>query len=115
MEEPIYQALACDLAIDAAETQPTKSRGIWHLEKEDLLCFYDSHPYVGDPVARVRQCNRIARRLRDVGIAILAESHDGKGLTIVMLLDCSWDRIPLVHRIVCEEVDETLREIHSDF
>lgn len=115
MEDQDYCNLACYLASDARDTQPAMSRGIWHLEKEDLLCIYDSHPYEDDPMARIRQNDRIARRIQASGIAILVETHDESGLTTVMLLDCSWDRIPLVHRIVCDEVDETLREIYSDY
>lgn len=114
MENQEYYELACELAIDAAENHSDSNRGIWHLEREDLLCIYDNSPY-NDAQARPRQNRRIADRLRDQGIKILAYAHDGREETTTILLDCSWDRVPLVHKIVCDEVDETLRELHSDY
>lgn len=115
MEEQEYYELACELAIDAVENHIESRRGIWHLEREDLLCVYDNNPYDDDPDARPRQNLRIARRIREAGIEILAEGTDDDNYSITMLLDCSWDRIPLVRKIICDEVDETLRELYSDF
>ena len=90
-------------------------RGIWHLEKEDLLCIYDNNPYKDDVTARPRQNLRIARRIQQSGIAILAQGRDDNDYTHTMLLDCSWDRVPLLQKIICEEVNETLRELYSDY
>lgn len=115
MEQQSYYELACEMAIDAAESQPGNGRGIWHLEKQDLLCFYDKNPFELDADARRRQNCRIANRVHRAGIAVLAEAHDGREEATAMLFDCSWDRIPLVHQIICDEVDETLRERYSDF
>lgn len=115
MDTNQYYELACNLAIDAADNHLDSARGIWHLDREDLLCIYDNHPYETDLAARPRQNLRIARRVRGLGIHVLAEAHDGREQSTTILLDCSWDRIPEVHRIICEEVDETLRELHSDF
>ncbi len=109
-----YFNLACELAIDAVENHIESRRGIWHLEKEDLLCIYDNNPYDDDPDARPRQNLRIVRRLRDAGIAVLALGHDQDHYTTTILLDCSWDRIPLIKEIISEEVEETLRELYSD-
>lgn len=106
--------LACELAIDAVENHLESRRGIWHLEKEDLLCIYDNNPYKDDANARPRQTARIAARIREAGIEILAEGHDSRHYSHTMLLDCSWDRVPLIHRIICDEVNETLRELYSD-
>lgn len=114
MEERQHYELACELAIDAVEHHLESRRGIWHLEKEDLLCIYDNNPYQDDADARPRQTNRIARRIHAAGIEILAEGHDSQNYSNTMLLDCSWDRIPLIHQIICDEVNETLRELYSD-
>lgn len=113
-ESQDYYELACELAIDAVENHLDSRRGIWHLEKEDLLCIYDNNPYKDDPNARTRQNVRIARRIRAAGIEILSEGHDSRHYSSTMLLDCSWDRVPLIHRIICDEVNETLRELYSD-
>ena len=115
MEEKEYYELACELAIDAVENHIESRRGIWHLEREDLLCVYDNNPYADDENARPRQTKRIARRIRESGIEILAEGHDSDHYSTSMLLDCSWDRIPFVRQIICDEVEETLRELYSDF
>lgn len=115
MEDKQYYELACELAVDAVENHIESRRGIWHLEREDLLCIYDNNPYADDEDARPRQNNRIMRRIEDAGIQILSEGHDPDQYTTTMVLDCSWDRIPLVKQIICEEVDETLRELYSDF
>lgn len=109
-----YFNLACELAIDAVENHIESRRGIWHLEKEDLLCIYDNNPYDDDPDARPRQNLRIVRRLREAGIMVLALGHDQDHYTTTILLDCSWDRIPLIKSIVSDEVEETLRELYSD-
>ena len=109
-----YYELACELAVDALENNIESRRGIWHLEKEDLLCIYDNNPYDDDADARPRQNFRIVRRLREAGIKVLSHGHDNEHYTTTMLLDCSWDRIPLVRDIVSEEVEETLRELYSD-
>lgn len=113
MEQNYYE-LACELAVDAAENHIESRRGIWHLEREDLLCIYDNNPYSDDPDARPRQNFRIVRRLREEDIAVLGHGHDDDHYTTTILLDCSWDRIPLVKHIVSEEVEETLRELYSD-
>ena len=113
MEQNYYE-LACELAIDAVENHIESRRGIWHLEREDLLCIYDNNPYEDDPDARPRQNFRIARRLRELGISILGHGHDDDHYSTTILLDCSWDRIPLIKRIIAEEVEETLRELYSD-
>lgn len=113
MEQNYYE-LACELAVDAVENHIESRRGIWHLEREDLLCIYDNNPYEDDPEARPRQNFRIVRRLRCAGIGILAHGHDDEHYSTSILLDCSWDRIPLVKQIVSEEVEETLRELYSD-
>ena len=110
-----YYELACELATDAVENHLESRRGIWHLEKEDLLCIYDNNPYKDDENARPRQNQRIARRILAAGIEILAEGHDRYDYSNTMLLDCSWDRVPLLQKIICEEVNETLRELYSDF
>lgn len=112
--EQNYYDLACELAIDAVENHIESRRGIWHLEREDLLCIYDNNPYEDDPDARPRQNFRIARRLREEGIAILGHGHDEDHYSTTILLDCSWDRIPVVKQIISEEVEETLRELYSD-
>ena len=78
--------------------------------KED----YDNNPYADDPDARPRQNLRIVRRLRDIGIAVLAHGHDSEIYTTTMLLDCSRDRVREVQDIICEEVEETLRELYAD-
>ena len=109
-----YYELACELAADAMENNIESRRGIWHLEKEDLLCIYDNNPYDDDADARPRQNFRIVRRLREAEIRVLAHGHDHEHYTTTMLLDCSWDRVPLVRKIVSEEVEETLRELYSD-
>jgi hypothetical protein len=113
MEHNYYQ-LACELAIDAARNHIESRRGIWHLEREDLLCIYDNNPYDDDIDARPRQNFRIATRLRQLGIRVIGHGHDDGNYTTTMLLDCSWDRIPLVFDVVSDEVEETLRELYSD-
>jgi len=112
--EQNYYELACELAIDAVENHIESRRGIWHLEREDLLCIYDNNPYEDDPDARPRQSFRISRRIREAGITILGLGHDEDHYTTTILLDCSWDRIPLIKEIISEEVEETLRELYSD-
>ena len=113
-DELSYYDLACELAYDAAENHGSSHRGIWHLEKEDLICVYDNSPYKTDPDARPRQTRRIVQRILRAGIEILAEGRDDANFANTMLLDCSWDRVPLLQRIICDEVNETLRELHSD-
>ena len=113
MERNLYK-LACKLATEAVEHHIQSRRGIWHLEREDLLCIYDNNPYDDDPGARPRQNLRIIQRLRDLGIATLAVGHDASEYTTVILADCSWDRISHVSEVVSEEVEETLRELYSD-
>jgi hypothetical protein len=108
-----YYEMACELAIDAVENHIETRRGIWHLEREDLLCIYDNNPYSDDPDARPRQNHRITKRLGDVGISVLAHGHSDDQYTTTMLLDCSRDRVREVQEIVCEEVEETLRELYS--
>lgn len=112
--ERTYYELACELAIDAMENQIETRRGIWHLEREDILCVYDNNPYDDDPDARPRQNLRIVRRLRAAGIAVLGHGHDPDIYTTTMLLDCSRDRVYDVQEIVSEEVEETLRELYAD-
>ncbi len=114
MAQKKYYELACELAFDAQANHIESRRGIWHLEREDLLCLYDNNPYDDDLDARPRQNFRIVRRLREHGISVLAHGHDDEYYTLTMLLDCSWDRIPLVRDIIGEEVEETLRELYSD-
>lgn len=109
-----YYELACELAVDAVQNHIESRRGIWHLEREDLLCIYDNNPYHDDPDARPRQNFRIARRIREAGIRVVAYGHDHEHYTTTMVLDCSWDRIPEVRDIVSDEVEETLRELYSD-
>lgn len=114
MNDGNYHSLACDLAEDAIENHLETRRGIWHLEREDLLCIYDNNPYQDDPDARPRQSARIARRIREAGIQILANGCDSQNYSNTMLLDCSWDRIPLLHGIICDEVTRTVQDLHSD-
>ena len=109
-----YYELACELAVDAVTNHIESRRGIWHLEREDLICIYDNNPYADDEDARPRQNFRIVRRLRNAGIAVFAHGHDEEHYATTILLDCSWDRIPIVKQIVSEEVEETLRELYSD-
>lgn len=109
-----YYGLACDLAIDAVENHIESRRGIWHLEREDLLCVYDNNPYADDANARPRQNMRIVRRLRVAGIDVIAHGESADGYSTTMLLDCSRDRVRLVQQIISQEVEETLRELHSD-
>ena len=109
-----FYEMACEFAVDATKNSIESRRGIWHYEREYLLCVYDNNPYDDDPDARPRQNFRIVRRLREEGIKVLAHGHDEDYYSTTMLLDCSWDQIPRVHDIVCEEVEETLRELYSD-
>ena len=109
-----HYELACDLATDAVENHLESRRGIWHLEQEDLICIYDNNPYKDDASARPRQNRRIATRIRAAGIEVLAEGRDPQGYSNTMLLNCSWDRVPLLQEIICDEVEETLRELYSD-
>lgn len=109
-----YYEFACELAVDASEHCIESRRGIWHLEREDLLCIYDNNPYDEDVDARPRQNFRIATRLAKAGIKVLAHGHDDEHYSTTILLDCSWDRIPFVRNVVREEVEETLRELYSD-
>ena len=46
-----FYELACELAVDASQNSIESRRGIWHLEREDLLCVYDNNPYDDDPDA----------------------------------------------------------------
>lgn len=108
-----YDALACELAIDAVENRLATRRGIWHLAKQDLLCIYDNNPYIDDLQARPRQNQRIMRRIESAGIRVLGEGHDPYHYSTTMVLDCSWDRVSLLQRIVCEEVNETLRQLQD--
>ena len=110
MERNYYQ-LACELAQDAVENHILTRRGIWYLEKEDLLCIYDNNPYADDPEARNRQEDRIIRRLRMGGIELIARGEDRDGYTTTLLIDCSWDRAEDVQDIVREEVEATMREL----
>ena len=109
-----YYELACELAVDASENCIESRRGIWHLEREDLLCIYDNNPYDEDEEARPRQNVRIVKKLIKAGIKVLAHGHDEEHYSTTMLLDCSWDRVPMVREIIREEVEETLRELYSD-
>ena len=113
--EQSYAELAFELAVDAIENHLESRRGIWHLEKEDLLCIYDNNPYKDDEQARPRQNKRILRRIAAAGIQVLSQGKDPRNVANTILLDCSWDRVPLLQQIICEEVNETLRELYSDF
>ena len=106
-----YYRLACDLAQDAVENHIMTRRGIWHLEKEDLLCVYDNNPYADDPTARSRQTERIIWRLGKLGIDLIAQGEDKDAYTVTLLLNCSWDRVREIQDIVQEEVEETMREL----
>ena len=110
MERNYYQ-LACELAQDAVENHILTRRGIWYLEKEDLLCIYDNNPYADDPHARARQENRIIDRLMGMGIGLIAHGQDRDQYSTTLLIDCSWDRAGEVQDVVREEVEATMREL----
>ena len=109
-----YYELACEMAIFAADNLPANSRGIRYLAKQDLVCYFDNcggqrHASVRDELNR-----RVANRVRQRGMEILAETHDGRDEASAMLLNCSRDRIPLVHQIVVDEADRLRRDSYSD-
>ncbi len=90
-------------AQDAHDKHFSSRRGVWHIEDLDCLLLYNNNPYASDDSIRPREMKRIERRLKEVGIKILARGASECNYTVSLLLDCSQDRMPQVVTIAEEE------------
>lgn len=112
------KAFAKTYAQDAHDNYFHSRRGVWAINSESkdepgFLVYYNNNPY-GPNKDRANESKRIVRRLKDLGIYVLAKGQAGAKLqgtsesyTISMVLGCSPDKQSEVSRIIEEEVRAT--------
>ncbi|MEQ1825770.1 MAG: hypothetical protein ABL921_07475 [Pirellula sp.] len=109
-------------AEEAATKHVHSRRGVWAIapwsdDDPGFLVYYNNNPYNGNAELRIKETKRIIRRLKKVGISVLARGEAGgpvanskEQYTFSLVLDCGVERQSEVAGIIGEEVRDTFEK-----
>lgn len=108
-------------AEEAATKYFQSRRGVWAIsplsdDDPGFLVYYNNNPYQDIPELRINETKRIIRRLKKVGVSVLARGEAGRPVanskeryTFSLVLDCGVERQSEVSGIISEEVRDSIR------
>ncbi len=89
-------------------------QGVWYLGDTQGAFIFNNNPYEADPFERQKQMERVARRLKKIGITVLAKGGYGELIrganepyTTGMLVDADEESMGEITRICQEEMGKS--------
>lgn len=89
-----WQTLAKAAAYDAWLNYFYSRRGHWRYNEEQVIIYYNNHPYEGFPTLRDEETNELRRRMAaegypELGYATYSTTEDGRGYTLALIIGCN--------------------------